>query len=97
MTSFEKEIKAFLEETFNQPVGSREVKRVLGFIFKTLFESLIGSGSFCFPKGFGSLRIKKLKPFKAKQKDGTMKIIKERNVIRYFSGRQIKRRIQNAG
>ena len=97
MNAFEKAVKTYLEETFNQPLSSREVKRFLRTLFEGLFDSLIKDESFSFPKGFGSLRIKELKPFEITKKDGSIEVVMGKHVIRYFPGHQIKRRIQDGG
>lgn len=95
MTDFEQAIRAFLEETFNQPLSKRETKRLLKFLFESLFENLIKEGGFSFPKGYGSLRVKELKPFEITKKDGSVEVVTGKRVIRYFPGHPIKRRIQH--
>lgn len=97
MNDFEEAVKTLLEETFNQPLSSRAAKRFLKALFESLFGSLVKDKSFSFPKGFGSLRVKELKPFEITKKNGTVEVVKGKRVIRYFPGHQIKRRIQDGG
>ena len=97
MNAFEKAVKILLEETFSQPLSSREIKQFLRTLFESLFDFLVKDESFSFPKGFGSLRVKKLKPFEITKKNGVVEVVKGKRVIRYFPGHQIKRRIQDGG
>lgn len=93
MKIFEKAVKSFLEETFNQPVSARELKKLLSFIFKQLFDSLLKSKAFEFPKGYGSLRVKELKPFNIKLEDGQLKQIIGRSIVKYFAGNNVRRKL----
>lgn len=93
MTHFEQIVKGFLEETFNQPISSRELKKLLKVIFVNLFDSLVINDFFEFPKGYGSLRIKQLKPFEILKNAQIVKIT-DRRIVKYFAGKEIKRRIK---
>jgi len=94
MTQFNRVVRDFLEETFEQPCNHRKTKLIVDFILKCLFDTLIDNQKFCFPKGFGSLRVKELKPFKV-QEGSDFRIVSNKKVVRYYSGEQVRRRLKN--
>lgn len=95
MIEVEEQIKDFFEKTFNQPLKKKQVKMALKYIFEEVFDSLIKTGVYTFPKGYGSLRVKKLKSFTLSQEKNQCKIIHGKKVVRYFPGNFIKRRLQD--
>ena len=95
MKQVTEKVKSFLEQFFNCPVKQYEAKMILETIFKEAFDSLLEKEVLVFPKGYGSLRIKKLKPFEIQDDNGVQKTIVNKRIVRYYPGHYTKRRLND--